>query len=119
MRKILLPLLLLFTTAAHAVSLADLSNRDAVNGLKQALEKVEARGGTALYDALVASADQLMAGTPPVLGGGVVEVEVAPLEIEDLDALVHGVEQGREERAQVVRRGRRLRHGSLAASLAA
>jgi Ca-activated chloride channel homolog len=28
--------------------------------LKQALEKVEARGGTALYDALVASADQLM-----------------------------------------------------------
>jgi Ca-activated chloride channel homolog len=31
-----------------------------IRKLKQALEKVEARGGTALYDALVASADQLM-----------------------------------------------------------
>src|SRR5437773_5870662 len=30
-----------------------------VNKLKEALEKVEARGGTALYDALVASADHL------------------------------------------------------------
>jgi len=39
MRKILLPILLLFTTSAHAVSLADLSNRDTINGLKQALEK--------------------------------------------------------------------------------
>jgi len=39
MRKILFSLLLLFTASAHALSLADLSNRDAVNGLKQALEK--------------------------------------------------------------------------------
>ena len=39
MRKLLLPLLLLCTVSAHAVSLADLSNRDAINGLKQALTK--------------------------------------------------------------------------------
>ena len=39
MRKFIFPFLLLFAASAHAVSLADLSNRDAVNGLKQALEK--------------------------------------------------------------------------------
>ena len=39
MRKIFFFLLLLFTTSTHAVSLADLSNRDAINGLKQALTK--------------------------------------------------------------------------------
>lgn len=39
MRKILFSLLLLFTASVHAVSLADLSNKDAVAGLKQALEK--------------------------------------------------------------------------------
>lgn len=39
MRKFLFPLLLLFAASAHAISLADLSNKDAVAGLKQALEK--------------------------------------------------------------------------------
>ncbi len=39
MRKIPFLFLLIFAASAHAVSLADLSNRDAINGLKQALEK--------------------------------------------------------------------------------
>lgn len=39
MRKILFSLLLLFAASAHAISLDDLSNRDAVAGLKQALTK--------------------------------------------------------------------------------
>jgi Protein of unknown function (DUF4197) len=39
MRAIFFSLLLIFTASAHAVSLADLSNRDAINGLKQALTK--------------------------------------------------------------------------------
>ncbi|MBI1175010.1 MAG: DUF4197 family protein [Sideroxydans sp.] len=39
MRKILVSLLLVFTASAHAISLADLSNRDAAAGLKQALVK--------------------------------------------------------------------------------
>jgi Protein of unknown function (DUF4197) len=40
MHKLIFSLLLVFTaSSAHAISLADLSNRDAVAGLKQALEK--------------------------------------------------------------------------------
>lgn len=39
MRRLLFSLFLLFSATAHAVSLADLSNRDAVAGLKKALTK--------------------------------------------------------------------------------
>ena len=39
MRHFLFSLLLVFTAPSHALSLADLSNRDAVAGLKEALTK--------------------------------------------------------------------------------
>jgi hypothetical protein len=39
MRSFLISLLLVFTTSAHALSLSDISNRDVVAGLKEALTK--------------------------------------------------------------------------------